>query len=755
MKWLLTKHNSRIYATLRNALVILVIVAIVCTTFVSYYVNLRSVLDTAWQNDWQLLQMHSGLMKSMKELAFQIGHQIYADNQIASLLYGTNHSIQEKYLAHLQLKTYRMSLPYIDSIYVYNGASRTLAIGSQHSSGVDIPYETFDRIDPLLRRVLENATIQDLLSPFPHMIRHEESYIPDTFCYTFVVSELYGQEKIKQAVFINFSAGWVQQILKEQADSPSETLMVDAEGNVVFSTREKHIFQNIAGTDLFNSMQQNHLQKQFMVCEIEGEKTVLTLLPQDESGWYYARLTPYNVVRQGSFRSLKLMLTIDVVLLLIYVVLSLIVSKRIYFPIDFMSRQLSDVQGKNQALVVTNQRKRVLRKLLLDASASEQHEELVNEVCQADEELGNSSSYYVLVMRIDKYNRFCNTYPLHERAQRMQLLIEIGMEVLGAGFGIRTLELGEGSNIVFVLTRNEMPQVSRDCWLGYIGQIRQRALEQLSIKFSCALSLQGSHIGELSALYHQAHNALKYRIFPGGGATLFAQDIQAFENKNYAYPEETESRMITCIMNGDGEEARALANEILWGVREQPFISINLTLSKLTMALLMTMRKTEVGNFEFPSEVRETLLVAASLEEIDSFETTVQYFDSAIEQMCASLHDKRDTRHVELAERIHELIDKYYSDPDCNLTFLAQKINMSPSYITRLYRSHTLKTIPDRINEVRMQAARTLLREKSSLSITEISQQTGFSSVSYFSKTFRKEHGMTPNEYRNRIDQGE
>ena len=748
MKWLLTKPNSRIYAVLRNTLVILVIVAIVCTSFVSYYVNLQSVLDTAWQNDLQLLKVHSGLMASMKELGFQIGHQIYADNQIASLLYGTNHSIQEKYLAHLQLKTYRMSLPYIDSIYVYNGASRTLAIGSQHSSGVDIPYEKFDSIDPLIRQVVENATIQDLLSPFPHMILHEESYIPDTFCYTFVISELYGMETIKQAVFINFSAGWVQQILKEAADSPSETLMVDADGNVVFSTREKRIFQNIRGTELFAHMQEDHLQKQFMVCEIEGEKTVLTLLPQDESGWYYARLTPYNVVRQGSFRSLKLMLSIDGALLLVYVILSLIVSKRIYFPIDFMSRQLSDVQ-------TTDQRKRLLRKLLLDTSVSEQHEELVEEARQADEELSCSAAYHVLVIHIDKYNRFCNTYPLHERARRMQLLIEIGRDVLDESFGIRTLELGEGSNIVFVLTSRENESISPEKWKKYLHKMRQRSLEEASIKFSCAVSQQGSHIGELSALYHQAHNTLKYRIFSGGEATLFASDIQKYDNKNYTYPEEIEERMISCIMSGDNTGARACANEILWSIQEQPFLSINLMLSKLTVALMTTMRKTEVGNFEFPAELRETLMVAASLEEIDSYETTVQYFDSVIEQICISLHDKRDTRHAELAERINELIDKNYMNPDCNLSFLAQKINMSPSYITRLYRSHTLKTIPDTITEVRMAAARRLLKEKITLSITEISQQVGFSSVSYFSKTFRKEHGMTPNEYRNRIDQGE
>ena len=53
-----------------------------------------------------------------------------------------------------------------------------------------------------------------------------------------------------------------------------------------------------------------------------------------------------------------------------------------------------------------------------------------------------------------------------------------------------------------------------------------------------------------------------------------------------------------------------------------------------------------------------------------------------------------------------------------------------------------------------MKEARRLLREDRKLAIAEVASRSGFSSGSYFSKVFRKENGMTPNEYRNLNSKG-
>ena len=52
------------------------------------------------------------------------------------------------------------------------------------------------------------------------------------------------------------------------------------------------------------------------------------------------------------------------------------------------------------------------------------------------------------------------------------------------------------------------------------------------------------------------------------------------------------------------------------------------------------------------------------------------------------------------------------------------------------------------IRSMRLQYAAQLLREKD-CSITEISDDSGFSDVRYFREVFRKYYGMSPSEYRN------
>ena len=52
----------------------------------------------------------------------------------------------------------------------------------------------------------------------------------------------------------------------------------------------------------------------------------------------------------------------------------------------------------------------------------------------------------------------------------------------------------------------------------------------------------------------------------------------------------------------------------------------------------------------------------------------------------------------------------------------------------------------DFLRSYRLRKAAEMLHE-GSLSLTEISDSTGFSSYSYFSKSFKKHYGVTPKEY--------
>ena len=57
-------------------------------------------------------------------------------------------------------------------------------------------------------------------------------------------------------------------------------------------------------------------------------------------------------------------------------------------------------------------------------------------------------------------------------------------------------------------------------------------------------------------------------------------------------------------------------------------------------------------------------------------------------------------------------------------------------------------SITDFINECRLEYAVTLLRDQSSLSITQVAQASGFSDANYFGRKFKARFGLSPTDYR-------
>jgi AraC-like DNA-binding protein len=77
---------------------------------------------------------------------------------------------------------------------------------------------------------------------------------------------------------------------------------------------------------------------------------------------------------------------------------------------------------------------------------------------------------------------------------------------------------------------------------------------------------------------------------------------------------------------------------------------------------------------------------------------------------------------------------------------LARATNVSQSYLRHMFKCETGVAIGRYIKLTRMHQAEVLL--KTYLSVKEIMHRVGISSPSYFSREFRKAHGLAPTKYR-------
>ncbi|MPN27450.1 Regulatory protein SoxS [bioreactor metagenome] len=100
-------------------------------------------------------------------------------------------------------------------------------------------------------------------------------------------------------------------------------------------------------------------------------------------------------------------------------------------------------------------------------------------------------------------------------------------------------------------------------------------------------------------------------------------------------------------------------------------------------------------------------------------------------------------------DKLTNLLETTLSDPDLNIDYLARELGFSRTVFYRKIKGLTDLSPNDFLKNYRLKcAAEKIINDSTSL--IEISEQTGFRSYSYFSKSFKKHFGVTPSDYSDR-----
>lgn len=97
-------------------------------------------------------------------------------------------------------------------------------------------------------------------------------------------------------------------------------------------------------------------------------------------------------------------------------------------------------------------------------------------------------------------------------------------------------------------------------------------------------------------------------------------------------------------------------------------------------------------------------------------------------------------------------IEENISNEQFGVSELADKMNMSRSNLLRKVKKETKLSVSQLISQVRLKRGMEMLRQ-SSLNVSEVSHEVGFSSTSYFIKCFREFYGYPPGEVGKRDEQ--
>nr|WP_290122895.1 helix-turn-helix transcriptional regulator [Thermoclostridium stercorarium] len=84
---------------------------------------------------------------------------------------------------------------------------------------------------------------------------------------------------------------------------------------------------------------------------------------------------------------------------------------------------------------------------------------------------------------------------------------------------------------------------------------------------------------------------------------------------------------------------------------------------------------------------------------------------------------------------------------DISLDEVAEHINISPAYLSKLFKENTGVNFVTYVKELKFELAMDLLLN-SDLTIQQIAHEVGFNTPAYFIQQFKARYGYTPNSFR-------
>ncbi|WP_217592872.1 response regulator [Cohnella sp. GbtcB17] len=131
-----------------------------------------------------------------------------------------------------------------------------------------------------------------------------------------------------------------------------------------------------------------------------------------------------------------------------------------------------------------------------------------------------------------------------------------------------------------------------------------------------------------------------------------------------------------------------------------------------------------------------------------SWHAAEEYFAELAERLFSLKRAERSDREDDLIRHVRRYVEHNLAG-DLSLTRIGEVVGYNPYYLTRLYKQLTGEGLTDYIAATRLARAQKLLAGHQ-LTVQDISRAVGFMTEQSFYRFFKKETGLTPQEYKER-----
>ncbi|MCR5684171.1 MAG: response regulator [Lachnospiraceae bacterium] len=207
------------------------------------------------------------------------------------------------------------------------------------------------------------------------------------------------------------------------------------------------------------------------------------------------------------------------------------------------------------------------------------------------------------------------------------------------------------------------------------------------------------------------------------------------------YPIDLEIRLFEEIAKGRTQSALQVAGDFFEWLKYKDIMDVRLKVLEFVLrAETIAYENGLTYRIEDRRDYLNIVMQASDAEKL------WEWFKDRIIFSGTSISEKKNESTVDVVEASKAYIDANYTR-NITLEDLSMAVNVSSYYLSRIFKENTGENFIDYLTRLRIDRAKELLGT-TSYSMKEIGVMSGYSDPNYFSKTFKKNVGVTPTEYR-------
>ena len=244
--------------------------------------------------------------------------------------------------------------------------------------------------------------------------------------------------------------------------------------------------------------------------------------------------------------------------------------------------------------------------------------------------------------------------------------------------------------------------------------------------------------------YQEAQRALR----KSDGTVAHVEDLPIMVSYEANYPIDQERRLFEMTEKGNENEALIAANRFFgWMAENYGEHLTDIKLKALEFVLWAEHLAITEGGMEYHFLSRQDYL--PSVLALNSLDEIQQWFTSKISAACRNVVQSRDKQSSSSVERAKAYIAERYNK-DISLDEVSKEVDISPYYFSKLFKEETGENFIEYLTGLRISRAKQLITG-SDMTMKEICTEVGYSDPNYFSRIFKKNVGVTPTEYKDRV----